>query len=83
MSTPTAQTVASVHWLNWLGNEAVIEFGTVIVAGEVTSIWFDTNTGVYDFVIGGREFRATGSDSITIATPADASEALYGVPLGS
>lgn len=83
MSAPTTQTVGSVHWLNWLGAQTVIKFGTVITAGELTCINYDTNTGVYQLTLGGREFRATGADTITIATPADASQALYGVPLGS
>lgn len=83
MSAPTPQTVASVHWLNWLGNQTVIKFDELIVAGVLATIRYDTNTGVYHLILGGHEFRATGSDTITVATPADASEALYGVPLGS
>lgn len=83
MTTLATQTIDSVHWLNWLGNETVIKFGDVITAGVLTSINYDTNTGVYDLVLGNREIRATGADTITIATPADAAQALYGVPLGS
>jgi hypothetical protein len=83
MTTLATQTIDSVHWLNWLGTATVIKFGDEIVAGELTRIWYDTNTGVYDFVLGGKEFRATGADQIIVATPADAAPALYGVPLGS
>lgn len=82
MSTLTA-SVGSVHWLNWLGAQTVIKFEDIIVAGVLATIRYDTNTGVYHLILGGHELRATGADTITIATPADASQALYGVPLGS
>lgn len=78
-----ATSVSDVHWLNWLDTAAVIQMGTVIVAGDITCVSYDTNTGVFELTIGGKQFRLVGTDQITIGTPAQAAPVLYGVPLGS
>lgn len=82
MTALAPQTVASVHWLNWLNTAVVIKDDNEIIAGTLTSVQYSPNGGLFHLTLGATVLRYTRLDQIIIATPAQAAPALYGVPLG-
>lgn len=77
----STRTVSDVHWFNWITYTIAIKDDVEIICGTLDSVKYNTDNGVYELYIGTNKLRYVGSQSITFGTPADASQALYGVPL--
>lgn len=75
---PSPKPVASIHWFNWLGYPTVIGDDDQVVAGVLTAVQWQPNGGIFLITLGGTTLRYAGTDQITIATPAAASQYFFG-----